>query len=105
LSYIESLLEISMGTTSFTLRMDTDLKARLEAEAQAEDRSAAWLAQTAISELLERRQWKRQAIKEAEAEAEAGLLIDGDAVHEWLASLDTHSELPEPTFKTHPAKL
>jgi predicted transcriptional regulator len=94
-----------MATTSFTLRMDTDLKARLEAVAQAEDRSVAWLAQTAISELLERREWKRKAIEEGEAEAEAGLLIDGDAVHEWLASLGTDNELPEPNFETHPAKF
>lgn len=94
-----------MPTTSFTLRMDTDLKARLEAEAQAEDRSAAWLAQTAISELLERREWKRQAIEEGMDDVRAGRLIDGDAVHEWLASLGTDTELPEPTFETHPAKL
>jgi RHH-type transcriptional regulator, rel operon repressor / antitoxin RelB len=93
-----------MPTTSFTLRMDTDLKARLEAEAQAEDRSAAWLAQTAISELLERREWKRQAIEEAEAEAEAGLLIDGDAVEAWVKSWGTHDPLPPPTVQSHPFK-
>jgi predicted transcriptional regulator len=93
-----------MPTTSFTLRMDTDLKARLEAEAQAEDRSAAWLAQTAISELLERRAWKRQAIEEAEAEVEAGLLIDGDAVEAWVKSWGTDDPLPPPTVQSHPFK-
>jgi predicted transcriptional regulator len=92
-----------MATTSFTLRMDTDLKARLEAEAQAEDRSAAWLAQTAISELLERREWKRQAIEEGEADVRAGKLIDGDVVMAWVQSWGTANELPEPTWPANKA--
>jgi predicted transcriptional regulator len=94
-----------MASTSFTLRMDNDLKARLEAQAQAEDRSAAWLAQTAIAELLERREWKRQAVEEGETEYRTGKLVDGDAVHRWLASIGTEGELPEPTFESSPAKL
>ena len=92
-----------MPTTSFTLRMDVDLKVRLEAEAKAEDRSAAWLAQTAISELLERREWKRQAIEEGEADVRAGRLIDGDVVMEWVHSWGTAHELPEPTWPVNKA--
>jgi predicted transcriptional regulator len=94
-----------MATTSFTMRMDTELKARLEAEAEAVDRSTAKLAQMAITEFLERLEWKRRAIDEGMADVRAGRLIDGDAVHDWLASLGTDNELPEPTFETHPAKL
>ncbi|MFM9975082.1 MAG: CopG family ribbon-helix-helix protein [Beijerinckiaceae bacterium] len=86
-----------MATTSFTLRIDTELKARLEAEAETEDRSSAKLAQIAITEFLERREWKRHAIEEGMADVRAGRLIDGDAVMEWVESWGTQNELPEPT--------
>jgi predicted transcriptional regulator len=96
-------MEVPMATTSFTLRIDTELKARLESEAAAEDRSSAKLTQMAIAEFLERRAWKRQAIEEGMADVREGRLIDGDAVMAWVESWGTQKELPEPTWPANKA--
>ena len=93
-----------MATTSFTLRIDQDLKARLEREAASEDRSIAAVSQRAIKEFLDRRDAFRLTVEEADAEADAGLLIDGDAMMAWVRSWDTENERPVPTAQSHPFK-
>ncbi len=45
-----------MGTTTFTTRIDADLKARLEKIARNEERSASYLANHAIKMLVEERE-------------------------------------------------
>ncbi len=86
------------GVTSerLSLRIDADLKRRLEREARREERSASYLAVKAIEALLRGREEKRKAIRTAIAEAAEGAFISQDAMDAWISSWDTESELPPP---------
>lgn len=78
-----------MATTSFTTRIDTDLKAQLDRIARFEDRSASYMANQAIRVFIEERLATRDLV-------ETGLaLIDRTApsmtakdVHDWLKADD-----------------
>jgi len=85
-----------MPTVPFTFRIETELKKSLELEAQAEDRSASYLASQAIKMMLELREEKKQAIQNAILEADKGVFVSQKAVHEWMDSWDTENELAKP---------
>lgn len=51
-----------MPTAMFTTRLDTELKAELERIAQAEDRSASWVANQAIRAFVEERRAVRDLL-------------------------------------------
>ena len=85
-----------MATVPFSMRLDEDVKARLEKQAQREDRSAGFLAQLAIQNLLEEREHFYEQMDLAIAEADKGVFISGEAMHRWMESLETENKLPPP---------
>ncbi|HVK90697.1 MAG TPA: hypothetical protein VM468_04690 [Mycoplana sp.] len=80
----------------FSLRLDPELKARLEAEARNQDRSASHVAAKAIEMFLDVQDAKRLAIERALDEADAGAFVSAAAVHRWMESWDSDNELPAP---------
>lgn len=78
-----------MPTTSFTTRIDAELKAELDRIARFEDRSTSYMANQAIRGFVDERLATRELV-------ETGLaLIDRDtpaltahAVHDWLRAED-----------------
>ena len=87
-----------------SIRMDETLKARLEPAAIAEDRSLSWLAQKAITDFLDARDYKLQALLDAHAEAEKGVFISDKAMTAWVGSWDTPHELPIPNSDIFPSR-
>lgn len=85
-----------MSTVPFTFRIEKSLKKSLDLEAQAEDRSASYLASKAIKMMLELREVKKQAVQDAILEADKGVFVSQEAVHDWMDSWDTENELPKP---------
>ena len=85
-----------MSTVPFTFRIEKELKKRLDLEAQAEDRSASYLASKAIKMMLELREEKKQAVQAAILEADKGHFVSQKAVHDWMDSWETENELPKP---------
>ena len=85
-----------MGTVPFSLRLDEDVKASLEAEARRQDRSASYLASRAIKEMLQAKAAGRRIVDEAIAEADKGVFISEERMNAWFQSLGTANELPEP---------
>jgi predicted transcriptional regulator len=89
-----------MPTTSFTTRIDVDLKSELETIARFEDRSASWLANQAIRNFVEERIATRELVR-----AGLGLIDRGAAgvepavVHAWLAA-DDDSAFPQAPDET-----
>lgn len=73
-----------MPTTTFTTRIDPELKARLEQIAKYEDRSASYLANQAIKALVEEREATYGLIETALALTETGEIIPEGAVDAWL---------------------
>ena len=84
------------NSARFTLRLEPELKEWLEAEAERQDRSVAWLAKKAIAAMKDDQEAFDRAVDEAVAEAEDGVFVSGEAVHRWLESWGTESELPMP---------
>lgn len=84
-----------MATTSFTTRIDAELKAQLDQIARFEDRSASYMANQAIRAFVEERQATRHLVDTGLAlvEREAPSLAAG-SVHEWLTAED---DRPFPT--------
>ena len=59
-------------STTMTIRLDDDLKERLERLAAATQRSKSFLAAEAIREFIELNEWQVQEIQQAIKEADAG---------------------------------
>lgn len=85
-----------MPSATFSMRMDADMKRRLEEQAVLSDRSAAWVAQQAIEEYLGRNEALRQAVQEA-LDNDDGRRTSGEAIMRWLSRWgDGHDEpMPE----------
>ncbi len=77
-----------MPTTSFTTRIDADLKARLEEVARRDGRSASYVANLAIRNLVEEREATRELLQAGLALAEAGLSVAEAEVEAWLNDPD-----------------
>lgn len=85
-----------MATERLSLRIDANLKKRLELEAKREERSASYLAVKAIEAMLRDRAGKRAAIREAVSEADKGAFISQSAMDAWVSSWGENAELPPP---------
>ena len=85
-----------MASSPFSLRLSPELKERLDAVAESEDRSASYVATKAIEAFLDARDAKARAIDAAFREADKGIFVSQEAVHRWMDSWDTDNELPIP---------
>ncbi|MGO4407893.1 CopG family ribbon-helix-helix protein [Bosea sp. RAF48] len=59
-------------TAAFTIRLDDEMLAKLDALAADTDRSRNWIAAKAIESYVELNAWQIQRIKEGIAEADRG---------------------------------
>lgn len=85
-----------MASSPFSLRLSPELKDRLDAVAEDEDRSASYIATKAIEAFLDARDARDHAIREAIAEADKGIFVSSEAVDRWMESWGTDNELPMP---------
>lgn len=85
-----------MATTSFTTRMETDLKADLEEIARMENRSASFLANQAIRSMVEERKATRDLVELGLEMVEASEpTIAPKDIHAWLLAEDESAPFPE----------
>lgn len=78
-----------MPTTSFTTRIDSDLKSELEQIARYEDRSASYMANQAIRNFVEERRATRDLLALGLDMVDRGARgTDPQAVHEWMQADD-----------------
>ena len=59
-------------STTMTLRLEDDIKSRLDALADATQRSKSFLAAEAVRDYVELNEWQIQETRQALAEADAG---------------------------------
>jgi predicted transcriptional regulator len=90
-----------MSATPLSLRLDPEIRERLQREAHAEDRSLSYIAQKAIISFFNAKDNKKQAIMEALAEADNGIFISDEAMTAWVESWGTDNELPIPEPDLH----
>lgn len=85
-----------MSSTTFTVRIDTEVKERLENLAKSTGRSRSFLAAEAIIEYLDLNEWQVAGIKRAIASVDRGEAIPHDQVEDWVSSWGSASEKPMP---------
>ena len=88
-----------MPTSTFTTRIDVDLKERLQKIAQYDRRSASFMANQAILNLVEEREATRELIETGLRLADKGISISSEAIHAWMNGPED-APFPEPdTFE------
>jgi RHH-type transcriptional regulator, rel operon repressor / antitoxin RelB len=85
-----------MRSTTFTVRVDTGMKKRLERLAKSTGRSRSFLAAAAINEYLEVNEWQVAGIRRAIASLDRGAGVPHESVKDWVASWGTENEKPTP---------
>ena len=71
-------------STTMTVRLEPELKRRLEQLAQATERSKSFLAAQAIREFVDLNEWQIQEVRNAIAEADQGDFASEEEVKEVL---------------------
>ena len=72
-------------STTMTIRLEPDVKDRLDRLAEATSRSKSFLAAEAIRDFIELNEWQIQEIKDAIKEADNGDFATDKAVNETLS--------------------
>ncbi len=85
-----------MPSATFTVRVDSNAKKRLEKLAKSTGRSRSFLAAEAISEYLDVNEWQVAGIREAAATFDRGEGVSHDRVKDWVRSWGKAKELPRP---------
>jgi predicted transcriptional regulator len=85
-----------MRSTTFTVRVDTGVKKRLERLAKSTGRSRSFLAAEAISGYLEVNEWQVAGINRAIASLDRGEGVSHDLVKDWVGSWGSANEKPAP---------
>lgn len=83
-------------TTPFSVRLDANVRARIEKEARRRNRTASFIANNAIKRYFDGFDAFQKEVDDAFKEAEKGVFISGEAMHAWIESWDTENELPPP---------
>lgn len=88
-----------MPTTTFTTRIDKDLKARLEKIAKYDNRSASFVANEAIRHVVEEREATHELVNVGLAMIDKGVgMVSREAVDEWLNG-GCEGPFPQPDVK------
>lgn len=75
--------------TTITVRIDDNIKNRLEKLAKTTSRNKSYIVTHAIEDYLELNEWQIKEIKAAIKEADAGHLIDHDTIlKKWESKLE-----------------
>jgi predicted transcriptional regulator len=85
-----------MASSPFSVRLDEELKSRLEVQAERENRSSAYIVQQALESYLGTKDQFYRDMKAAIAKADEGIFISEEAMDRWMDSWDTENELPPP---------
>jgi predicted transcriptional regulator len=85
-----------VAANPFSLRLESRIRERLEEEARRLDRPASQVAQRAIARYLDAQDALRQEIDAAIAEADTGVFVSAEAMHDWMETWDSDHERPPP---------
>lgn len=87
-----------------SVKLDDDLRERIQSLAESKQRSAHWIMREAIRGYVEKEEARRSFIADAEAAwqdyQETGLHLTGEEVSAWLATWGTEDETDPPQCHT-----
>jgi len=93
-----------MPSAPYSVRLDHELKRRLEAEAARAQRPSSWVLQTALVAYLDEKDAERRHFEALAAEADKGTFVSSEAMGAWVDSWDTEQELPPPEPNIFPPR-
>lgn len=83
-----------------SVKLDDDLRSRIQSLAESKQRSAHWIMREAIKDYVSREEARQSFIAEAEASwrefEETGLHLTGEEVSAWMATWGTEDETDPP---------
>jgi predicted transcriptional regulator len=85
-----------MPSATFTVRVDSAVKKRLEKLAKSTGRSRSFLAAEAIAEFVDVNEWQIAGIRAAMQSLDRGKSIAHEDVKEWVQSWGSRNERPAP---------
>jgi RHH-type transcriptional regulator, rel operon repressor / antitoxin RelB len=85
-----------LRSTTFTVRVDTATKKRLEQLAKSAGRSRSFLAADAINEYFDTNEWQLSGIKQAMASLDRGESVPHASVKDWVMFWGSATEKPPP---------
>ena len=85
-----------MSSTTFTVRVDSAIKRRLEKLAKSTGRSRSFLAAEAIGEFVDVNEWQIAGIKSAMQSLDRGEGVAHEQVKQWVRSWGGRKERPAP---------
>jgi RHH-type transcriptional regulator, rel operon repressor / antitoxin RelB len=85
-----------MPSTTFTVRVETQVKKRLEKLAKSTGRTRSFLAAEALNEYLDVNEWQVAGVKRAIASLDRGEGISQKEVRDWVNSWGRKRERPAP---------
>ena len=85
-----------MPSATFTVRVNSAVKKRLEKLAKSTGRSRSFLAAEAIGEFVDANEWQIAGIKQAIASTDRGEGVPHAEVEAWVRSWDSRRERPAP---------
>lgn len=85
-------------TTTMTIRVTHEVKAKLEHLARDTKRSKSYLAGEAVASYVEHNAWQAEQIRQAVEDADRpdSLWVTHEEAMDWFESLGTDSPLPKP---------
>ncbi|MEO8725315.1 MAG: CopG family ribbon-helix-helix protein [Acidobacteriaceae bacterium] len=86
-------------STVLSVRLNPEIKEKLEKIAKSTRRSKSFLAAEAIKSYVEVEAAQLVAIEEGIRQADAGEFIEHEEVMKWLDSWGTNNPLPRPRYK------
>jgi RHH-type rel operon transcriptional repressor/antitoxin RelB len=85
-----------MASATFTVRVDSATKKRLEKLAKSTGRSRSFLAAEAINDYLDVNEWQVAGIKRAITSLDRGAGLSHELVRDWIESWGSAKERPVP---------
>jgi predicted transcriptional regulator len=85
-----------MPSTTFTVRVESDVKKRLEKLAKSTGRTRSFLAAEALNEYLDVNEWQVAGVKRAITSLDRGEGVSHKEVRGWVNSWDRKHEQPAP---------
>mgnify|MGYP001559682813 FL=1 len=92
-------IQKTKSTTTFTIRVPTVIKQRLDKLAKATSRTRSWLAAEAVATYVTEQDWQLAEIEAGIKDAVAGRVIPHEEVKQWLNSWGSGDEQAPPTCK------
>jgi len=83
-------------SATVTIRVNTELKQRLEVVAKRQQRSKSYIAAAALTDYIDVQEAQVAGIEKALGELDRGESIEHNQVLKWVKSWDTDDERPTP---------